>query len=55
MWLPQNVSHCELKGAYTGEVSASMLGDFGVKYCIYLVTLERVHFIAKTDDIAFLK
>lgn len=29
----QNVSH-EVKGAYTGEVSASMLGDFGIKYVL---------------------
>ena len=29
----QNVSQ-EVKGAFTGEVSASMLGDFGVKYVL---------------------
>jgi len=29
----QNI-HQHLKGAYTGEVSASMLVEFGVKYCL---------------------
>ncbi len=45
----QNVSH-ELKGAYTGEVSASMLGDFGVKY-VLLGHSERRSLYGETDDI----
>ncbi|WP_392385136.1 triose-phosphate isomerase [Marinomonas primoryensis] len=49
MLAAQNVSH-ELKGAYTGEVSASMLGDFGVKY-VLLGHSERRSLYGETDDI----
>ncbi|MFT6405449.1 MAG: triosephosphate isomerase [Marinomonas primoryensis] len=49
MLAAQNVSH-ELKGAYTGEVSASMLGDFGVKY-VLLGHSERRSLYSETDDI----
>jgi triosephosphate isomerase (TIM) len=45
----QNVSH-ELKGAYTGEVSASMLGDFGVKY-VLLGHSERRSLYGETDAV----
>lgn len=45
----QNISH-EIKGAYTGEVSASMLGDFGVK-SVLLGHSERRSLYGETDTI----
>ncbi|MCV2401561.1 triose-phosphate isomerase [Marinomonas sp. C2222] len=45
----QNVSD-ELKGAFTGEVSASMLDDFGVKY-ILLGHSERRSLFGETDSL----
>jgi len=49
MLAAQNVSN-ELKGAYTGEVSTSMLGDFGVKY-VLLGHSERRSLYNETDDL----
>lgn len=37
------------KGAYTGEVSAAMLADLGVKYCI-VGHSERREYHAETDS-----
>ncbi|MBD5769686.1 triose-phosphate isomerase [Marinomonas colpomeniae] len=45
----QNISD-EVKGAYTGEVSASMLGDFGVKY-VLIGHSERRSIYRETDDV----
>ena len=45
----QNVSD-QVKGAYTGEVSASMLGDFGVKY-VLLGHSERRSIYREADDV----
>ncbi|NLQ17633.1 triose-phosphate isomerase [Marinomonas sp. M1K-6] len=45
----QNVSQ-QVKGAYTGEVSASMLGDFGVKY-VLLGHSERRSLYGETDQL----
>jgi triosephosphate isomerase len=39
----QNI-HQQLKGAYTGEISASMLVEFGVKYCLVGHSERRQHF-----------
>ncbi len=44
----QNVYH-EADGAYTGEISASMLGDLGCKYVI-LGHSERRHVLGETDQ-----
>lgn len=41
--------HYEESGAYTGEISASMLADMGVKYVI-LGHSERRAFFAETDE-----
>ena len=41
--------HFEEKGAYTGEVSASMLKDIGVEYVI-LGHSERRQYFAETDE-----
>lgn len=49
----QNVSQ-EAKGAYTGEVSTSMLSDFGVKY-VLLGHSERRSLFGETDDLVALK
>ncbi|MEO9273708.1 triose-phosphate isomerase [Marinomonas sp. 5E14-1] len=49
----QNVSD-EVKGAYTGEVSASMLGDFNVKY-VLLGHSERRTLYNETDDVVAAK
>ena len=45
----QNISH-EVKGAYTGEVSVSMMGDFGVKY-VLLGHSERRSLYDETDEV----
>lgn len=45
----QNVSQ-EVKGAYTGEVSTSMLGDFGVKY-VLLGHSERRSLYGETNEL----
>lgn len=42
--------HWETSGAFTGEISAKMLSDIGVKYVI-LGHSERRHFLGETDDI----
>lgn len=49
----QNISD-EVKGAYTGEVSASMLGDFGVKY-VLLGHSERRAIYRETDRVVAAK
>jgi len=49
----QNVSDKE-SGAFTGEVSASMLEDFGVKY-VLVGHSERRSLYGETDDIVALK
>ncbi|MCZ2495562.1 triose-phosphate isomerase [Xylophilus sp. Kf1] len=41
-------------GAYTGEVSASMLGEFGVAYCI-VGHSERRQYHAEADSVVALK
>ena len=46
--------HPEKSGAYTGEVSADMLFDLGVKYVI-LGHSERRHYFAETDAIVLAK
>lgn len=46
--------HQELEGAYTGEISAQMLKDIGVKYVI-LGHSERRKYFAETDEIVNLK
>lgn len=48
-WGAQNVSQYE-KGAYTGEVSASMLNDFGCRYVI-VGHSERRTLFGETDSI----
>jgi len=45
----QNISQ-EVKGAFTGEVSASMLGDFGVKY-VLLGHSERRSLYGEVDAV----
>lgn len=44
----QNV-HYEASGAYTGEISVSMLKELGVDYCI-VGHSERREYFAETDD-----
>lgn len=46
--------HWELGGAYTGEISAAMLADAGVKYVI-LGHSERRQFLGETDAVINLK
>ena len=47
-WGAQNM-HWEAKGAYTGEISASMLTDIGCTYVI-IGHSERRQFFGETDD-----
>lgn len=47
-WGAQNLSH-EAKGAFTGEVSAAMLNDFGCRYVI-VGHSERRSLYGETDD-----
>tara|TARA_B100000965_G_scaffold290678_1_gene248484 strand:- start:260 stop:982 length:723 start_codon:yes stop_codon:yes gene_type:complete len=46
----QDVSH-EEEGAFTGEVSAKMLSDLSVKFCIIGHSERRQHFYEKNSDI----
>jgi len=52
-WGAQDVSAHE-SGAYTGEVSASMLRDFGVRYCI-VGHSERRQYHAESDALVATK
>lgn len=49
----QDVSRHE-QGAYTGEVSAAMLGDFGVRYCLAGHS-ERRQYHGETDELVAAK
>lgn len=49
----QNVHHLST-GAYTGEVSAPMLADIGIKYCL-IGHSERRHFFGETDNLIKIK
>lgn len=49
----QNI-HQQLKGAYTGEVSAQMLAELGVKYCL-VGHSERRQYFNETNDIIYAK
>ena len=49
----QNV-HFEEEGAYTGEISAAMLEDIGIDYCI-VGHSERRQYFAETDETVNLK
>lgn len=54
-WGAQNVcSEAELEGAYTGEVSAAMLCDFGCTYVTVGHSERRQHY-AETDEVVALK
>lgn len=46
----QNVAE-EVKGAWTGEVSAEMLANVGVKYCIVGHSERKLHFFEKMSQI----
>lgn len=48
-WGAQNVS-TEAKGAFTGEIAASMIADFGCRYII-VGHSERRSYYAETDEI----
>jgi len=50
-WGAQNISQFD-KGAYTGEVSASMLNDFGCEYAIVGHSERRMLFSESNSDIA---
>jgi triosephosphate isomerase (TIM) len=49
-WGAQNVSEHD-EGAFTGEISAAMLTDFGCRYAL-LMHSERRQFYHETDDVA---
>ena len=49
----QDVS-CHAQGAYTGEVSAAMLREFGVRYCLAGHS-ERRQYHGETDEVVALK
>lgn len=49
----QNVHHLP-KGAYTGEVSAQMLAEIGVKYCL-VGHSERRQYFHESDDLIKIK
>ena len=53
LWGAQDVSAQE-QGAYTGEISASMLRDFGVRY-VLVGHSERRQYHGETDEIVALK
>lgn len=46
--------HFEDKGAYTGEISAEMLAEIGVQYCI-IGHSERREYFSETDETVNLK
>jgi triosephosphate isomerase len=50
-WGAQNISQYE-KGAYTGEISASMLNDFECRYVIAGHSERRIMFFEDSDTIA---
>ena len=47
----QNVNE-HLSGAYTGEVSAPMLNDFGIKYCLVGHSERRQYFNESNQSVA---
>ncbi len=53
LWGAQDVSAQEI-GAYTGEISATMLRDFGVRY-VLVGHSERRQYHGETDDVVALK
>ena len=52
-WAGQNV-HWLKSGAYTGEVSASMLVEMGVGWCLVGHSERRQHF-SETDEVVLAK
>ena len=42
--------HFEKSGAFTGEISADMLKELGVKYAYHQVTSERRQYFNETDE-----
>jgi triosephosphate isomerase len=49
VWGAQDLS-CHESGAYTGEISATMLRDFGVRY-VLVGHSERRHYHGETDEL----